>query len=60
MSKNFSRVFQRFPQIENLLLYFQKIRLVDLGGVFFRRFGVSSGTWPEDEKLPEDAAKRNV
>ena len=43
--KIFSRVFQHFPQIENLSLFFQKIRLVDLGGVFFRRFGISSGTW---------------
>ena len=44
--KIFSRVFQRFPKIENHWLYFQKIRFVDLGGVFFRGFGISPGTWP--------------
>ena len=48
--KIFSRVFQRFPQIQYPSLYFQKIRLVDLGGVFFRRFGISSGTWPWEPK----------
>ena len=37
--KIFSRFFQRYPQIENLLVYFQKIRLVDLGGIFFAVLG---------------------
>ena len=48
--KIFSRFFQRFPQIENLSLYFRKTRLLSLGGVFFRRFGISSGTGPWEPK----------
>ena len=36
------------PNLLNLSVsdHSQKIRLVDLGGILFHRFGISSDTWP--------------